>query len=221
MSALGHRPAIRAPRQAPTGSSARRRLRRRRFGGLTGEDAAAARRVARAGRVERAGHVDVIDQRQAVHVLQIVIALVRLQRLVRLGAIALRTNVTPTIVRPGLDVHARLQPLVDRVGRLRHVRVATRRLSSSPPTCAMNTRSPSIADLELVRELQPGHVADDVAEEVDAELVLGILREVVAEEQAAARAERQALDVILLRVVRRNAVGRAARARCRCRRPGC
>ena len=55
------------------------------------------------------------------------------------------------------------------------------------------------ADLDLVRELQAGQVADDVAEKLDAELVLGILREVVLEEQAAASAERQSLDVILLR----------------------
>ncbi len=55
--------------------------------------------------------------------------------------------------------------------------------------------------------LQPLHVADDVAHEEDAELVFGILREVVAEEQAAARAERKAFDVIFLRVVRGNAIG--------------
>ena len=57
--------------------------------------------------------------------------------------------------------------------------------------------------------LQPLHVADDIAHEEDAELVLGILREVVAEEQAAARAERETLDVILLRIVRRDAVREA------------
>ena len=63
-------------------------------------------------------------------------------------------------------------------------------------------------DLELVRELEPGHVADDVAQQQDAELVLGVLREVVRKQQAAARAERQPVDVILLRIVRRNAIGR-------------
>ena len=99
--------------------------------------------------------------------------------------------------------------------------VSDARLSSSPPTCAVNTRSPSIDDLELMRELEAGHVADDVAQQEDAELVLGVLREVVPEEQAAARAERQPLDVILLRVVRRNAVAERGRRRCRCRRPGC
>ena len=55
--------------------------------------------------------------------------------------------------------------------------------------------------------LQPLHVADDVAHEKDAELVFGILREVVAEEQTAARAERKSFDVIFLRVVWRNSIG--------------
>ena len=62
-------------------------------------------------------------------------------------------------------------------------------------------------DLELMRELEPGHVADDVPQQLDAEVVVGVLRKVVPEEQAAARAERQSLDVVLLRVVGRNAIG--------------
>ena len=69
------------------------------------------------------------------------------------------------------------------------------------------------ADLELVRPLEPRHVADDVLQEDDVEFVGRVEREVVPDEHAAARAERQAFDVIALRAIGRHAVDRADRRR--------
>ena len=73
-----------------------------------------------------------------------------------------------------------------------------------------------------VRPLEPGHVADDVLQQVDAEVVVAVEREVVADQDAAARAERQAFDVIVLRAIGRHAIDRADRRRSSDRRPpGC
>ena len=199
---LSHRTTIRAPRQ------------RRQDGPGTGrfvdgalwtaaEHPAAARRVARTGRIEWSRHREVIDERQAVHVLKVVVALVRLQRLVRLGSVA-AVERHPHHVRAGFDLDPRLQPLVDHVGGFGHVPI--RREVVLLAAHLHQERAFAVdGDLELMRVLEPGHVADDVAEQKDVEVVLGVLREVVAEQHAAATAKRQPFDVILLRIVRRNA----------------
>ena len=147
------------------------------------------------------------------------IALVRLQRLVGLRRVATHER-DADHVRPGFHLDPRLQPLVDLVGGLRHVAVGREVVGLAAHLHQEHALAVD-GDLELVRELQAGHVADDVAEEEDGELVLGVLREVVPEEQAAARAERQPFDVIFLRVVRRNPISCADDIGVGCPRPGC
>ena len=61
-------------------------------------------------------------------------------------------------------------------------------------------------DLELVRPLEPRHVAHDVAQQEHVEVVLGVERKVVVDQNSAARAERQTLDVLRLRKIRRRPV---------------
>ena len=56
--------------------------------------------------------------------------------------------------------------------------------------------------LQLVRLAQALDVLVAVARQADLDLVLAVLREGVADQRAAARAERQPLDVLLLRDVR-------------------
>ncbi len=53
-------------------------------------------------------------------------------------------------------------------------------------------------DFELMRLLQPRDVAYDVLQQRDAEIILGVQREVVMNQDSAARAQREAFDVILL-----------------------
>jgi hypothetical protein len=138
----------------------------------------------------------VIDQWQAIHVLQIVIAFVLLQRLIRLGMIPLHER-HPDHPRTGLDERALLETFVDLVGRLGHGEVG--RAVVLLTTDLRNEDALTVdADLDLVRELEAGQVADDVAQQLDAEFVLRVLREVVLEQQAAAGAKRKPFDVILL-----------------------
>ena len=70
--------------------------------------------------------------------------------------------------------------------------------------------------LQLVRLAQALDVLVAVARQPDLDVVLAVLRERVADQRAAARAERQPVDVLLLREVRpdaeRVAAGRPARA---------
>ena len=64
--------------------------------------------------------------------------------------------------------------------------------------------------LDLVRLAQPFDVLVAVARQADLDLVLAVLRERVVDDRAAARADGQAVDVLLLREVRR-APGRSRR----------
>ena len=83
----------------------------------------------------------------------------------------------------------------------------------------MNTRSPSTLISSSCAHSRPGHVADDVAAQEDVEVVLGVEREVVLDQQAAACAERQPLDVLALRKIGRRSKHRDDRASFRDRRP--
>ena len=65
-----------------------------------------------------------------------------------------------------------------------------------------------------LRILEPAHDVQVRAIELRLELVLGVERERVADAEAADRAERQPVDVLVLREVLRHAVGVAARPRC-------
>ena len=83
--------------------------------------------------------------------------------------------------------------------------------SSLPPIVTWCTSRPSMGNLELARVLQ---AADDVqvgAIELGLELVLAVERKRVPDAQAADRAERQPLDVLVLRQILRHAVGVASR----------
>jgi hypothetical protein len=148
----------------------------------------------------------VIDQRQPVHVLQVVVALVRLQGLVRFREVAADEGHRHR-VRAGLDRYLGLEAFVDLVRRLRHVRVGREIVFGAADLREEHALAVD-RDLELVGEFEPGHVADDVAQQKDVELVGGVLREGVREPEPAARAQRQAFDLIFLRIVRRNAVRR-------------
>ena len=115
----------------------------RRVAGLADENPAAARRVAGARRVERPGDLDVLDQRHSVHVLQIEIARERLQRLVRFGGVLLeerRRRRRADRPSPGCASSAARRSSLLAGARF----VSDILLSSSPPTGARNTRSPSI-----------------------------------------------------------------------------
>ena len=114
------------------------------------------------------------------------IAFVRLQRLVRLGVIPFDERHADHS-RTGLHEGALLEPLVDLVRRRGHGQIGRAVVFLAADLRHEHALAVD-ADLDLVRELQAGQVADDVAEELDAEFVLGILREVVFEEQAAAGA---------------------------------
>ena len=107
--------------------------------------------------------------------------------------------------RTGLDRDAGPQARVERVPASPRF-VSDILLSSSPPTCARNTRTPSMRDFELVRVLETGHVADDVLQQKNAEFVLAVERKIVMDQDAAASTERQTFDVIALREIRRNLI---------------
>ncbi len=177
------------------------------------EDFPPARCIACAGDVERPRDLEEVDRREAVHILQIEIARERLQRLVRLrGVLAQKGDAD--VVRTSLHRHSRAKPAIERLLRQREIRI--RQLVVLRATDLGEKHALAVdADLELVRPLQPRHVADDVLQQDDVEFVDGVDGEVVPHQGAAARAERQAFDVILLRPIRRHAIHRANR-----RRPG-
>ena len=145
-----------------------------------------------------------LDERDPVHVLHVEVARERLQRLDRLGRV-LPDEGDADGPRAGFHVDARAQPLVEGVFRQREVGV--RQLVVF--VAAHRRREDALAvdtDLEHMGPLEPGHVADDVLQQIDAEVVVGIEREVVVNHDAAARAERQAVDVVGLGAIRRNTV---------------
>ena len=115
-------------------------------------------------------------------------------------------------VRAGRNEHARAQPLVDRVRGRRHVGI--RRLVVFLSAHLRDEHALAVdADLELVRPLETRHVAHDVAAQEDREVVARVEREVVLDEQAAARAERQSFDVLALCEIGRSAERRDDRRR--------
>ena len=144
------------------------------------EDAAAARRIAGTGGLERSTDVDVVDPRDPVHVLEVVIPRVRLQRLVGFGGV-LSEERHADHARPRFDGDSGLQPLVDLVARLGHVLVRHLVVFRT----AHRRKEHALAvhrDFELMRPLEPGHVADDVAQQLDAELVFRVERKIVPDE---------------------------------------
>ena len=104
---------------------------------------------------------------------------------------------------PGLDRDARPQPRVD--GVLGDAQVGVRHLVVFLAADRRQKHALAVdADFELVRILQTRQVADDVLQQKNAEVVFAVQRKVVVDQNAAARAQRQSLDVLLLVEIRRS-----------------
>ena len=123
-----------------------------------------------------------------------------------------RTNATPTACGPALT-GTRVRSRLSSVSFVSARFVSDSLLSSVAANRRREHAHAVDADLELMRPLEPRHVTHDVLQQDDVEFVGGVEREVVADEDAAARAERQAFDVIGLSAVRRHAVDGAHRRR--------
>ena len=114
------------------------------------------------------------------------IACERLQRLDRFGVV-LGDERDADRPPPRLHRHAGPQPLVQ--GLLRRGQVRVRQLVVFRTADRRDEHArPVDRDLELMRPLQSRHVADDVLDQADVEFVLGVEREVVMEQDSAARA---------------------------------
>ena len=97
-----------------------------------------------------------------------------------------------------------------RSGRLR---------SSSPPTVVEEDALAVDRDLDLMRVLEPANRFEVGAKELERKAVLGVEREVMVDDQPADGAERQALDVLILRAILADAIRVRSRRDRRRRRP--
>ena len=144
----------------------------------------AAGRVARAGGVERAGDLHAVDARDAVHVLQIVIAGERLQRFVGGRGVAPQER-DDHVAGAGFDWYARPQTRVD--GVFGDAQIGIGHLVIFLAADLRQKHALAVdADLQLVRIFETGQVADDVLQQENAEVVLAVEREVVADLNASA-----------------------------------
>ena len=173
-----------------------------RLRGLTHKNPAAARRVAGGVRVVRAVDRDLVngrpEARVPVHVVagQIGLALGFEER----GGIFQERDAD--LMRPRRDRHAHFQMRV----HLLEILVALRRRDGErldPFTIHQH--------LDLVRLAQALDLLVAVTGQANLNLILAVARERVGEQHAATRAGRQPLDVILLREIRREPIGVAAR----------
>ena len=101
------------------------------------------------------------------------------------------------IVWSGLDGDAALQSRVDRIRRRCEVGVGHLVIFFAAD------RSDEYAfaidrDFQLMRPFQALHVAHDIAQQENPEVVLAVEREVVMDQESAARAQRQSFDVVVL-----------------------
>ena len=194
-------------------SASRTRARRLRGAGRPArEDLAAARRVARAGGVERPGdrHASgcaaAPSSRSCRRSCAGTAAGAR-----RPSPPCCSTNATATSCGPavtGTRTRIRGFDRVARVGRLlEHRRQIGRcRRSSRDAPAGRRSRFRTRSDTQAADDVQVGAI------ELGLEVVLAVEREDVAHAHAADRAERQAVDVLVLRQVLRHAIGVAARA---------
>ena len=162
----------------------------------THENPSAAWRVAGASRIERTGNLQVLDQRDAIHVLQIEVSCERLERFIGFGGVASNER-DADVPRAGLDVDTFSESSVQRIFRNPKIRIGELVVVFSAHRRQKHADAVD-RDLELMWPLEPWHVTDDVLQEADAEVVVGIQWEVVTNEQASSCAERQAFNVILL-----------------------
>ena len=159
-------------------------------------------RIARTSGIKRPRDLHAFDQRDPVHVLQIVIAGERLQRLVGWRGVAPEERHHHG-AGPGLDRDPRPQARVDSV--FGDAQVGVRHLVVFLAAHLRQKHALAVdADFELVRIFQARQVADDVLQQKDAEIVFAIQRKIVVDQNAAARAQRQALDVMFLVEIRRS-----------------
>ena len=173
------------------------------------KDSPAAGRVAGALGLIRPGDRHVIDPWDAVHVLEIQVAGEGLQRLVGLRRVAPQ-ECDRDLPRASLHMNSRLQPRIQRVFGdaqigVRHFVILFAADRRQEDSLAVD------ADFELMRIFQPRDVPDDVLQQRHRKIVLAIQREVVLDESAAPRAQRQALNMILLSEIRGDLVDLAYR----------
>ena len=117
-------------------------------------------------------------------------------------------NVAPTACGPAVTARPQLQVLVDAfVGVVVAQPVAVRRHREHLEPLAVE------GDFDLVRLAQPFDVLVAVPHQADLDFVLAVARKGVADDGAAARAERQAVDVLFLREVGGSVTTRIGRRR--------
>ena len=124
-------------------------------------------------------------------------------------------------MRPGLHRNADGQLLVEIRAEFARVLRPSCTKSSWPPAVTRRTRFAVQADLDLVRIFHAAHQIERIAPQADLNDVFAVERKVVLHQNSAAGAERQTFDVLVLRKVGPDAVGRGGgRDVTDCRRPG-
>ncbi len=116
-------------------------------------------------------------------------------------------------MQPGAHLQAHRQPLADALNRRADVAVRERVVLHAAELCGVNDLIVE-QDLQLERRLEAfgtAHRAARRAPELGTDLVLRVRREVVVDDEPAARAERQPFDPVVLREVEPRPVLRAAR----------
>ena len=136
------------------------------------------------------------------------------------GAELFFRNATPSACGPaftGMRSRKRVSSVVARRRRVQVVRLLVLRAAEAGEVDALAVER----DLEIVRDFEAADDVDGLAVQPRLDDVLAIDREGVADQDAAARADRQALDVIVLRQVRpRRGTFRPSASPSYCPRPG-
>ena len=178
------------------------------------EDPSPARRVSRSGRLERSGQDHFVDVRAAREVNRVRGAAHVGFETTGVQRVGLLDERDGDRARTSLERHARGEAAVHRVAGRRRVVARRGHLLVAAERRQVHAL-PVHADLELMRILQPAHRPEVGAEQTDLELVLAIERQVGLDLDAAHRAERQAVDLAILRGVLSDAIELADRRRLR------
>ena len=178
-----------------------------------GEDPAPARRVARSGRLERTADGHGLEARHAVGVHRVQRRQIRLQQR-RRQRVRLLDEGHADGARAGLDRHPHLHPRFDDLDGVVGTHQRGLVVLGRPHRHQVHALAVH-ADLDLVRRGQPSDEADVRPPQLGLDHVLAVERKRVANQRAAARAERQSIDVPGLRQVEPDAMrlvgGRAGR----------
>ena len=178
-------------------------------GGAARENPAPARRIARSGCLERAADGHGLEARHAVRIHRVERREVRLQQ-IRRKRVRLLDEGDADRARARLDRHPHLHPRLDDLDGVvgahqRGLVVLGRADGDQVHALAVD------ADLDLVRRGQAADEADVGAPQLRLDRVLAVEGKRVANQRAAAGAERQAVDVTGLRQVEPDAVGLVGR----------